>query len=280
MQGLQEFNHLGANYILDATSRLASGVFLVWLGFKAAGALAASLVGALIGLLFVFIPLKFLFGKKGRPVDFDSSEIYNYFWPVLITLLCFTTLTNVDIILVKHFFIPEQAGHYSAASMMGKIVLFFPAAFSMVMFSKTSELHTQNTDSRYVLKKSLLLVGSMCIIITLGYFAFPSFLITVVYGQQYLPSAGLLGLFGIAMCIFSLVNILIVYYLSVHELRFIPVLVAATVLQVALLWFIPFSPAQVIYVLIGISSLLLVSITIVQRSSVKQENLRETVEGI
>ncbi|KKM05759.1 hypothetical protein LCGC14_1750850 [marine sediment metagenome] len=279
LQGLQEFNYLGVSYIIDALLRLAIGILLVWLGFKATGALAASFFATFIALGFVFIPLKFLFGQKGKPVNFDSSEIYNYFWPVLITLLCFTTLTNVDIILVKHFFSPEQAGLYSAASLMGKIVLFFPAAFSMVMFSKTSELHAQNADSKHILKKSLLFVGSMCAAITISYFAFPSFLISIVYGPQFIPGAHLLGLFGIAMCFFSLLNILLLYYLSVHQLRFIPVLVGATILQVTILWFVPLKPVQVIYVLIANALLLLILVPAIQSFS-EQKRLKEAVEGV
>ncbi|KKK60492.1 hypothetical protein LCGC14_3023830, partial [marine sediment metagenome] len=263
-----------------AILRLIFGVLLVYLGFKASGAIAASTLAGIISFLLILVPLKFLFNKKGKPVDFDSSEIYKFFWPVLITILCFTILINVDVIFVKHFFSPKQAGYYSAASLMGKIVLFFPASFAMVMFSKTSELHAQNEQSSHVLKKSLLLVGLMCVAITIGYFVFPSFLISIIYGQKYLASAKWLGLFGIAMCMFSLINILIHYYLSVQKLRFIPILVGATILQVGVLWFVPFNPTQIIYVLIGISSLLLISFTVVERSSVKQEGLREAVERV
>lgn len=278
LQGLQFFNHLGINYILDAVFRLVFGIMLVWLGFKASGALTASFVGALIGFLLVFIPLRFLFGQKEKPVDFNSSEIYKYFWPVLVTLLCFTILTNIDVVFVKHFYSPAQAGYYSAASLMGKIVLFFPGAISMVMFSKTSELHAKNTDAKHILNKSLLLVGSMCIAITIGYFVSPSFLITIIFGKQFIQGANLLGLFGIAMFLFALINILLLYYLSVHRLKFIPILIASTILQIGILWFVPLKPVQVIYVLIANASILLLFISVIQRFSVPQESFRETVE--
>lgn len=258
LQGLQSFNQFAINSIIEAFLRLLLGIGLVLLGLKASGALAASSISAIIAIFLIFVPLKFLFNKKGKPVDFNSSEMYNYFWPVLITLFCLAALTFMDIIIVKHFFSPKQAGIYAAASQMGRIVLFFPAALSMVMFSKSAELHAQNSETIHILKTTLFFVGALCVVLTIGYFVFPQFIITLIYGSDYLLSAPLMGPFGIAMTLFALINILIFHNLSIHNFKFIPFLIASTILQIVLLYTIPLTPIHVIYILIANASLLLI----------------------
>ena len=49
-------------------------------------------------------------------------------------------LTNIDLILVKHFFTPIEAGYYSIAQMVGKIILILPIPIVTVMFPKLSSL--------------------------------------------------------------------------------------------------------------------------------------------
>lgn len=258
LQGLQKFNYFAINSIVEAFSRLIIGITLVLLGLKASGALAASGISAIIGIILIFIPLKFLFHKKNKPIDFNSSEMYKYFWPVLITLFCFTALTFMDIIIVKHYFSPLQAGIYGAASQMGRIVLFLPATLSMILFSKSAELHAKNVNSSHILKQILLFVGFLCATVTISYFIFPEFIISLMFGSEYYSSAPLMGPFGIAMTIFALINIFIFHNLSIHNFRFIPFLVILTIIQIILMLTIPLTPLRVIYILITNGSLLLI----------------------
>ncbi len=257
LQGLQIFEHLGGYIITGGVLRVVFGVLLVSLGLGVSGAIGASALSTAIVLVLAFVSLRFIYGWKDENVRLNSSEMYRYFWPVLATVLCFMVLTNTDIILVKHFFSPVEAGHYSAAAVFGKIVLFLPAAIVMVMFPKTSELHALEKDSSLILWKSLLGVGFLCGVVTAGYFLFPRLIVSVLFGVKYLSAVPLIGLFGLAMTFFSLVNILIFYHLSVHNLRFIYALVACTLLQVGAIWVFHRTLMQVLYILIGSGILLI-----------------------
>lgn len=256
--GLQSFGHLGSNMVMGAFLRLAFGILLVFISFGVNGAIAASALSTFIVLLLAFLPLKFLNAYRYDDPKINSSEMYQYFWPVLITLLCFTILTNIDVVLVKHFFTPVEAGHYSAAAIFGKIVLFLPGAVAMVMFPMASEFHALGKDPEVILQKSLLLVGAMCGTVALSYFLFPSFVVSLLFGKKYMVSVPLLGPFGIAMTLFALLNIMLYYHLSVHNLNFIYALVACTILQVILLWFLHDTLQQVIYILAANAGLLFV----------------------
>src|SRR3972149_2017554 len=81
------------------------------------------------------LPGKKLLHRDGNiegDAPFSVSEVYHYFFPVGTTVLCFMVLTNIDLILVKHFFTPMEAGYYSIAQIVGKIILFLPFPASVI----------------------------------------------------------------------------------------------------------------------------------------------------
>ena len=126
--------------------------------------------------------------SKGQ-THFYVSEVYHYFLPVGITLLCFMILTNVDLILVKHFFTPIEAGYYSIAQMVGKIILFLPIPVVMVMFPKLvchCRGQGQAQESLSILKQSLMIA---LLFSALGRsfvgFLFPSLIIRILSGKVY-----------------------------------------------------------------------------------------------
>lgn len=159
-------------------------------------------------------------------------------------------LTNVDVVLVKHFFKPVEAGYYSAAALIGKAVLFLPGAIAMVMFPKSSELYAQNRDSFPVLKKSLfyvcLIAGAAAIICLL----FPSVIIWLFLGTKYTASAPLVGRFAIAMTLFGLTNILFLYGLSIHKFGFLYLLGIFTMAQIIAIILFHSNLSQVIWIVL------------------------------
>lgn len=257
LQGVQEFGKLGMSILVEAGLRLVSAIALVWLGLRVSGAIGACALSNLIALALLFFPLSFLLKGKEKDTGINSREIYRYFWPTLITVLCFTSLTQFDITLVKHFFLAKEAGYYSAAALMGRIVLFLPMAIAMVMFPKTSELHALKQDSSAVLRKSLLVVAGMCGLITLFYFLFPRFMITVFFGKTFVAGAPLIGLFGIAMTLFAMVNILMFYFLSIHRMNFLWALLPCTAFEIGAICLFHDHLAQVVQILVLTSFLLL-----------------------
>ena len=56
-----------------------------------------------------------------------------------LTGLLLAYMTNMDSILVKRFFTPEEAGQYSAAMMFGRVLLYIPSALVLVMFPMIAE---------------------------------------------------------------------------------------------------------------------------------------------
>ena len=250
LQGLQKFGYLAASGVIGTLAKLSSGILLVYLGWKVNGALFGLALGSLAGILFSIIPLRLVIRQHQSDCSFNLSQIHGYFFPVAAMLLCLMLLTNVDIIMVKHFLDPSQAGNYAAASIMAKIIFYLPGAIGIVMFPKTSELHALGEESMPVLKKSLLYAAILCGGTLVLYLIIPTFLVTVLFGKQYSSIIPLMGIFGAAMFFFSLANILFLYQLSIHRLRFLWILIIGTFLEIALIVLFHTSLLQVIVILL------------------------------
>ena len=259
LQGLQKFGYLGTNLSIDATLRLLFGFYLVNLGMGVNGALGGIALAIGVAFLAAFMPLRFLFKqRRSTESEINSSEIYAFFWPVSLALLFFAILTNVDILVVKHFFSPLEAGYYSVLSIVGRGFLTSALAVSMVMFPKVSELETQKKDSSSILKNSLLICVLLCSVGILTCFFFPRFIIVTVFGSKYLNISSLLRVFGIAISPLVLVHLLINYNLARHRTNFLYVLVFGVVFYVILLSLFHSSLKQVVRILGSVGTITLI----------------------
>jgi O-antigen/teichoic acid export membrane protein len=146
--------------------------------------------------------------------------VSRYAGATAVGLVSFAALVNMDALVVKHFFSPTEAGHYSMAVTLGKIVIFLPAAFAVVLFPKSAERHVQRRDSSRLLRLRLAATALPCAGLAAAYFAAPDFILKAVFGAEN-PFAGpVLGLVALAMTGYALVNVWLNYFLSVEQAGF------------------------------------------------------------
>ena len=263
LQGLQRFGWLGLTMIANGGLKLVLGILFVSIGFGVTGAMSSLAVSTFASLLISFLILLSILSKHSSlPLQENSnseinfSEIYKYSYTVTIVILCFMILTNIDVLLVKHFFNPLEAGYYSIAQMAGKVILFLPIAITMVMFPKSSELYSQSKATLHLLKKSLLYVGLMCGMSALFCFLFPELIIKFLSGEENPECIPLVRIFSVTMVFFALVYTLQFYHLSIHSSSIIYFLVLLTIIQVVLICMFHNTLSQVLYIMFGISVLL------------------------
>lgn len=262
LSGLQKFNDVALNSVATGITKLIAGFSLVLFGLKALGALMGFVFSNAVAALLSFYQLPTWlrrFREKSKTVKLETGEIYGYFLPVSLGLLSFFALTNMDIILVKHFFEPLEAGYYSVAQMVGKIVLFIPGAVGIVMFPKIVDSHTKNEETLFILKKCLGAVSILCGLATFCSFLFPTLILKILTGHSVPMAVSLIKFFSLSMGFFALVNILILYHLSIHEAQYIYVVALLALLQFIGIWFFHSSLAQVIAILLVFSIILFVS---------------------
>ncbi|NOX97927.1 MAG: hypothetical protein GXO98_07725 [Nitrospirae bacterium] len=252
LQGLQKFVPWAVNGIASVSARLIAGIILVFFGFRVAGAMGSSIIAAVVSLGLALFSLKFLFGQDAPREKIDFMEMYRYSLPVLGALFFLALLQFVDIVLVKHFFSKTLAADYSTASVLGRTIVYLPAAVSAVMFPKVSEEKTRGGDSFPLLKQSLIYSLLLCFGAALFFFLFPKLIINIFRPAYAATVPPLLKVFGFALIPLALTTILVYYNLAVHRMKFIYGLGGGVMLHIILLSRFHATLPQVILVL-GIS---------------------------
>jgi O-antigen/teichoic acid export membrane protein len=232
IMGMEKFGWFSAVSIAGGLVKLLLVLLFLSLGYGIAGALGAFLAVTVVSIALFYIPLReyFIFGREEKGAGFNKFFIYLF--PIAISLFCFNTLVSSDMVMVKYYFSPTDAGLYSLAQMAGKIFLFLPGAISIVMFPRTSGLHAKKLDTTGTLKKSLLYSIGLCGIAAIFYNLWPQFCLVLLTGKAAFESILLGRLFSLSMSFYSLLSLMILYFLSKNDLRFIGWLVIFTFLQV------------------------------------------------
>ena len=255
IQSSQKFGLFSFIIFSSSFGKLAIGFFLMLLGLNVLGGLFGFLGGSVLSLSLLLISITYFF--KNHKVDREKHDkiskvdllpIYKYFFPVSLSMASFTILTNIDLILVKHFFSPLDAGCYSLAQLVGKILLFLPSAVSIVLFPKSIQSHVHHSNAKELLYKSLILTGFLCGGISLFCFLFPDFVLKILTSQYNPVSSNLVGLFSLAMTFYALSWIAMNFLLARHNLRFIPPLIIFTLLETFALSFYPTSLMGVLWI--------------------------------
>lgn len=262
VQGLELFIWFTTASGISAISKLILVfLFLSW-DFNISGVLGALLISCLIDLFILYIPLRKHITFKVLQENIDYKEIIVFLLPVAISYFCFFSLVNIDMILVRRFFSLEYSGFYSLAQLMGNIFLFLPQAINIAMLPRISGLNAKKMDTVPTLKKSLIFALTLCFLATLIYNLFPAFFLNILTGKVYPESIFLGRLFGISMSFFALLFILITYFLSIKDLRYIKYLILFTILEYLVIIFFHRSLTQV-QIILCINSILLFLIHLV-----------------
>jgi O-antigen/teichoic acid export membrane protein len=214
VQGVHAFSSLAINFMLEGMVRLGGAYLLMWLGWGVRGAVLASVI-AVIASYFLARPspgwralsvhgIPIAFGEGVQAIVFFSGQV---------------VINNFDIVLVKHFFVPEQAGIYAAVSLVGRLVNMCAWSVVNTMFPVAAAARQSDREARPVLFLSLGLVFLILSVLILGLWAIPSFLWRTLFGSHfelgnYGGLAALLILYAVTTGIYSLSSVMITYEMS------------------------------------------------------------------
>lgn len=245
LRGLQRFGALGISTSSWSFFKLFFGVVLVLLGFGVVGGIFGMFLAHVFALFITLIFLRDLLKVKGDD-GINLRDIVNYSSLAFLAIFAYTTMWNIDVILVKHYLSPLEAGQYSAISVLGKIALFAPAAVGMVIFPKAAEMHEKGGEHFHVLLKGFVLTLLISGGIVLAYALFPEFIITFIYGEKYLGVAPYLWKYGLAMMFLALMGTIMNYALSINRTKIFYPLLIGTVIEVTTLYHLRTSIGSII----------------------------------
>jgi O-antigen/teichoic acid export membrane protein len=263
LQGIIKFKEMVIATNVEMGTRVLLAVFLVSLGFSVFGATLGILLSAVIG----FIIAKLYVGKlnhEGTIRNFNPGRtVLTYALPTLLVGIASNSLYSTDVLLVKHFFAPGEAGIYAALSTLGKIIFFGAAPVSVVMFPMVSKNHSLGKSTKKIFLLSVLLTGAICAGVLFIYLVFPNLAIGLLYGEKFLSASSHLALFGLFMSIFTIDQLIVSFYLSQGKTRTVSYLILlAAIAQAIGIWFFHGTLGQVISVSMVSVSLLLLSLLI------------------
>ena len=182
---------------------------------------------------------------------------------MLVALSSITALYSADVLLVKHFFAPAEAGIYAAAALVAKLIFFALMPISQVMFPKVAELEAKKQSHFEVFIKSVVLVACLSAIAVAVYFIRPDFVLNLLFGREYAGAIPLIGMFGLAIAVLSISYVFINYFLSAGKSGFVFVLPVFVFAEALLIWQWHRTLQQVIIAITGTMAGLLLALILI-----------------
>lgn len=257
LQGQTRFGLLSLTYQTEMWVRLVAALGLVALGLSVNGA-TAGLSLSLIATWLVARRVRVGLPGQGHLSRSEQTQVLTFAGPVSVALVGQVLINNSDILIVKHFFTTELAGHYAALALIGRVVFFATTSVVAVMFPIVAQKQQKGQPHRYLLGVSLGLVTLVSTGIIGGTLIVPELIVNLLFGNAYLAIAPLLWRYAVATMLYALANVIVNYRLSIGNRAGSTLAVLGGIVQVVGLWFMHASLLEVVMVQIYIMTALLV----------------------
>ena len=171
-------------------------------------------------IIFSFLALYFsktLFSFKNTDEKYPKDHIKNIIYfivPAGLTIFAFSTLSNIDIVIVKNLFSETETGIYSSASIIGKIALFLPGILTSILFPQVLANEKNQKSSLNLLFTAIGLTTILSGSFTLASFLFPEIIIKILFGSKYIQASTLLPSVALAMSSLAVLNILMNFLMA------------------------------------------------------------------
>jgi O-antigen/teichoic acid export membrane protein len=255
LQGEKRFLAFGIVGLIFALTKLFGSIFFLTLGLELYGVVLSFLLGNILAIFAGLWLLKFNFKCYVEKTNFKIKlKTLQFVWFSILANVGIIILTNIDVILVKHFFTDEITGIYSAASILGKIILYIPAAIVMVMFPIAAEASAKKDNDGQILRKTLFYGGVFSLLCAAGLNIIAKQAVSIFFGNRYLESAVYILPVSLFFFALSFVYILVNYSLAVDRTRLLSYsLVIGCLTGFVLIYFNHTGILQIVYILAAIS---------------------------
>ena len=255
LQGLQNFLWLSASHTLWPLLKIIFSFTFVFLGFGLSGALGGTILATIFLWTFSYFALHQQLAT-GRSKPFGGQHLtFKPAMPIFFANLAFIAMTQVDIVLVNYYFSALDTGHYAAASILGKAVMYLSGSVSMALYPMVAELHTRKESSLVMLFQAVGLTAIFSISGAIFYFLFGEAIIILFYGEEYRGAGIILKYYGFAMLPAALVMVVEHFLIAKGRVLFAYLFILILPLQLIAIYFYHETLLTVVTV-VGVSSLL------------------------
>ncbi len=228
-QGTQDFIGFALSNSIEGIAKVVGIGVLLAVGLKLGGGIIGFFIGPLCALFYLGMRLRKRYSvAQSRSLRYDWRRILNAGAGSAAATISLALIGSADVVLVKHYFDPHQAGLYAAAALGGKMLLYLVGFIPTVLLPQAADRHARGAQTREVLAGSLLMFA---IVAAFGLFVFEYFGLFVLHalvGHAFDAALPLLGTYGLAMVLLALTNALSYYGIATHRLAFTVPLLTCT----------------------------------------------------
>ncbi|MFA6054910.1 MAG: oligosaccharide flippase family protein [Thermodesulfovibrionales bacterium] len=197
---IESFGILSYSVSIELFVRAICGIILVLLEFQVLGALIGSAVGALSMFVVLYSKRKHIYETYiTRKQEGIAEEGFgNITTKVFFISVPTGFFLELDLLLAKRFFSPEEAGIFAATALIGKALLMFSIVASTVIYPKLVEEKLSKKGISAFLTGVLITI----FLFTSGYVFFKFFekpVILLLFGNKYAGVIGLVPLYILAL---------------------------------------------------------------------------------
>ncbi|QQS38632.1 oligosaccharide flippase family protein [Candidatus Woesebacteria bacterium] len=249
LQGILKFTGVVVSDSISSTAKLFLGIVLVFFGLKVPGATFAIVMSSVMAYYYSEIVIKKEISEKSS-LDYNIYPIIKFAFPVLLQAMAFTSIFTVDLIIIKHFFGPENpiAGYYAALSMLGKIIFFATQPVASVMFPIVAGKRSKGENYRTTFYLSVSAVFLLSSLVLVFYYLLPDLAIGLLYGKDYLIVAPELVWMGLFITFYTLASLIVNFLLSIHRTQVVMFPLVTSIVQIFVLWNVHSTIREVLYV--------------------------------
>jgi O-antigen/teichoic acid export membrane protein len=233
LQGLQRFTSLSLNLSLELVVRTVVVFVLLRAGYAVSGAMTALFAGLAFVFCLGLYSLRDHFRRS--PTRVHLRVMANFSLTASVGIIGVLILYNQDVILAKHFLNDHDAGIYGGLNKIGTILYFLTLSVSQVLFPRVVDAVAKEQNPGRILLSSAGILTALGACALLVFLAAPGVVVGVLFGPKFddaIPLVFPVGLIGLAL---SLDNLLVQFFMAVHDRVFMPILGAGVVAEAALI---------------------------------------------
>ncbi len=271
-QGTQDFRGLSASLVMDGGLKGTLGAALATAKFGVAGGLLGFFAGTIFSGAFTLWRLWAQFRAADRTgFRIDLRRVFSTTIGATALTASTAILSYADVLVVKHYFAPHEAGIYAATSLGGKILFFLVAFAPMVVIPKAVDSHSRGQNPLIALRGAMVMVFVLSALGILSFWVGGNTILRLLVGGSFSEAAPLLPWYGLAMSLLAIANVIASYSIALHRFAFsLPLILTAFAEIAAIVFYHPDLHSVVFFLVLGNAlAIIVVSVALTLRSGSK-----------
>jgi len=249
LQGLQRFTSLSLNLSLELIVRTTVVFGLLTAGYAVSGAMAAVFMGLAFCFGLGLFSLRDHFGKSGTRVPLRA--MFGFSLTAAAGIIGIQVLYNQDVILAEHYLNGHAGGIYGGLNKIGTILFFLTLSVSQVLFPRVVEAVATEQHPGRILAQSAGILTALGAGALFVFLIAPGLVVGVLFGPSFrdaTPYVLPVGVIGLAL---SLDNLLVQFFMAVHDRTFVPILFTACIAEAVLIVLFHAGVGQIVLDVLG-----------------------------